>query len=329
MQVLITGGAGYIGSTVGWACLDAGHSVVVLDDFSMGRREFVPQSKVYQGDIADADLLRRIIAENEIDAVIHCAAKILVPESVDIPLDYYANNVSKTIEMVKVLTECNLNRLIFSSSGSIYAPDEHFQVTEESPLHPESPYARTKMMIEMILEDAVAASDLHVLSLRYFNPIGTDPQMRSGQQIRYPSHVIWKMLDAVEHDRDFVITGVDWPTRDGSGIRDYIHIWDLAQAHVAALEHFDEATADAPYQVINIGTGRGTTVKELVSAFEEATGYTLSVTTGPARLGDVAGVYGVSTKAADLLHWRTQLSDADAIRSAMRWLPVRMEMLGY
>ena len=329
MLVLITGGAGYIGSTVASACEDAGHQVVILDDFSTGRREFIGDRTLYEGDIADAALLDRIFSEQSIDAVVHCAAKIVVPESVSDPLGYYENNVAKTLVVLGAMERNGVKRFLFSSSASIYAPDENFQVTEASPLQPGSPYARTKYMVEMVLEDFTRASDVKVASLRYFNPIGTDPKLRSGQQLEKPSHVLAKLLEAWSKGETFTVTGVEWPTRDGSGIRDFIHVWDLARAHVAALEGFDKATADSAYEVFNIGTGNGVTVKELAAAFETISGDPLDLQFGEPRPGDVAGVYTVSTKARDVLGWEAQLTEEDAVRDAIAWLPVRKELLGY
>ncbi len=329
MKILITGGAGYIGSTVASACEDAGHDVVILDDFSTGKREFIQDRPLYEGDIADGALVDQIFSEHQIDAVVHCAAKIVVPESVAEPLGYYDNNVGKTVKLLEALERNGNKRFLFSSSASIYAPDENFVVTEQSPLRPNSPYAKTKYLVELILEDFTKASEMRVLSLRYFNPIGTDPKLRSGQQLEHPTHVLAKLLEAWQKHETFTVTGVDWPTRDGSGIRDYIHVWDLAQAHVAALEHFDEATASEPYQVFNIGTGNGVTVKELAASFEEISGDPLQVTFGPPRPGDVAGVYTVSQKAKDVLGWEAKLSETDAVRDAIAWLPERKKMLGY
>lgn len=329
MKILITGGAGYIGSTVASACEDAGHDVVILDDFSTGKREFIQDRPLYEGDIADGALVDQIFSEHSIDAVVHCAAKIVVPESVADPLGYYDNNVGKTVKLLEALERNGNKRFLFSSSASIYAPDENFVVTEQSPLRPNSPYAKTKYLVELILEDFTKASQMRVLSLRYFNPIGTDPKLRSGQQLEHPTHVLAKLLEAWQKHETFTVTGVDWPTRDGSGIRDYIHVWDLAQAHVAALEHFDEATASEPYQVFNIGTGNGVTVKELAASFEEISGDPLQVTFGPPRPGDVAGVYTVSQKAKDVLGWEAKLSETDAVRDAIAWLPERKKMLGY
>lgn len=329
MEILITGGAGYIGGTVASACLDAGHDVVILDDLSAGRREFVADRPFYDGDIADGGLIDRICAEHRIDAVVHCAAKIVVPESVAEPYRYYENNVGKTLDLLAALARNRVNRLVFSSSASIYAPDENFVVTEESPLSPASPYAATKYMMERIFSDIAAATDLNVLSLRYFNPIGTDPKLRTGQQIEHPTHVMGKLLDAWLEGSTFTVTGTDWPTRDGSGIRDFIHVWDLAKAHVAAIERFDDVTASDPAVAINIGTGAGVTVKELAAAFEEGTGRQLDIVDGPPRPGDTAGVYTVSDRAATLLGWHAELSIADAVRDAVAWIPQRKELLGY
>lgn len=330
MKVLITGGAGYIGSTVVSACLDAGHQPIILDDLSTGREEFTEGRTFYRGDIADRDLVARIVAEQGVpDALIHCAARIVVPESVAEPLAYYETNVGKTLDLLDAVIELGIERFLFSSSASIYAPGEDFQVDESSPTAPGSPYAMTKLMVENVLADVSRASVLRVLSLRYFNPVGTDPQLRTGQQLEKPSHVMGKLLEAHFAGVPFTVTGTDWPTRDGSGIRDFIHVWDLARAHVAAVERFDQATATESYQVINLGTGTGTTVKELVAAFEEGAGQQLDVQYGPPRPGDVAGAYTRTDRARTVLGWRAELSDADAIRDAIAWIDRRKELLGY
>lgn len=330
MKVLITGGAGYIGSTVASACLDAGHHPVILDDLSTGRAEFVADRDFFQGDIADAALLDQVFAAHpDIDAVIHCAAKIIVPESVAEPLNYYETNVGKTIDLLQMIIDRGVTRFLFSSSASIYAAGDDFVVTEESATAPQSPYAMTKLMVENILSDTAAATALRVLSLRYFNPVGTDPQLRTGQQLEHPSHVMGKMLDAYGRGVPFMITGVDWPTRDGSAIRDYIHVWDLARAHVAAIENFDSATAENPYVAINLGTGTGTTVKELLAAFVEGSGQQIEVVEGPPRPGDAVGAYTKTEKAQSLLGWKAELTDADSVRDALRWLEKRPQVLGY
>jgi len=331
VKVLIAGGAGYIGSTVASACVDAGITPVILDNLVTGRVEFTADRIFFQGDIADRDLLDKIFAEHpDIDAVVHAAALIVVPESVTEPLRYYRENVAKSIDFIENVTRNGCWRYLFSSSGSIYAPNPDFTVDESSGLAPTNPYSRSKVMMEQVLEDAAAASALRVISLRYFNPVGADPRLRSGLQTRQPTHLLGRLLVATERGEEFEITGIDWPTRDGSGLRDYIHVWDLAQAHVRALQRFDAVVppegADH-YEVINLGTGAGTTVREFVAAFEGATGLKVTVTEGDRRPGDFIGWYTRSDKAKKLLGWSTELSIEDAIRDSQRWAAVRDQRL--
>lgn len=328
MDILITGGAGFIGSTIASAALDAGHRPVILDNLVTGRREFTAGRTFYEGDVADRALVHRVFDENPgIAAVVHCAALIVVPDSVARPLDYYRANVTKTIDLVEMLVERGCSRLIFSSSASMYRPSEDFSVDESSPLAPTSPYARTKMVVEGVLEDVAAASDLRVLSLRYFNPIGADPQLRTGLQLAAPSHALGQLVDRHRAGQPFAITGVDYATRDGSGIRDYVHVWDLALAHVAALERFDDALAGDRHAVVNLGTGTGTTVKELVAAFEEVTGDRVDVVEHPRRPGDSAGAYTRSGRAREVLGWTAQRSVQDGIADSLAWIGARGSVL--
>jgi UDP-glucose 4-epimerase len=332
MKVLVTGGAGYIGSTVCSACLDSGLEPIILDNLATGRREFTKGRLFYEGDIADGALIDRIFRDHpDLYAVIHCAALIVVPESVANPARYYRENVTKTIELASHLARNRCERLIFSSSAAIYAPSDGFTVDETSPIAPASPYARTKAMIEWVLQDFASAYGLRVVSLRYFNPIGADPQMRTGLAVADPSHVLGKLAQAYANRVSFSLTGVDWPTRDGSGIRDYIHVWDLARAHVASVRNFDRVvpTAGPGYEVINLGTGRGTTVRELVAAFQTVVGDRVSVIETAPRPGDSAGTYTTSRKAATLLDWAPRLSIEDGIRDAMTWARVRPEALAH
>jgi UDP-glucose 4-epimerase len=331
MKVLITGGAGYIGSTIGSACLDRGLVPVVVDDLSTGRKEFVVDRPFYHGDIADGQLVDRVFAEHpDIGATIHCAARIVVPESVVDPVGYYRNNVAKTVELVDHLLRNDCRRLIFSSSASMYAPSPRGWVDEASPLEPTSPYARTKAVLETAFADFARAYDLRVLSLRYFNPIGADPRMRTGLQIPNPTHVLGKLIEAWTTGQPFRITGTTWNTRDGSAIRDYVHVWDLAEAHVAGLLGFDEVlppgAADG-YEVVNLGTGQGTTVRELVAAFEQVIGQSLSTVEAGPRPGDVPGCYTGSAKAATLLGWRARFELTDGIRHSLEWDGIRDRVL--
>ncbi|MFI7618750.1 UDP-glucose 4-epimerase GalE [Nonomuraea terrae] len=320
MRVLITGGAGYIGSTVASACLDAGIDPVILDSLVTGRREFAEGRVFYEGDISDGPLIDKIFTEYpDIEAVVHCAALIVVPDSVADPVGYYRANVAKSLEFVDHLLRNGCTRMIFSSSASIYRAGDDHTVTEESPLDPQSPYARTKAVCEAMFADIAASRPIRILSLRYFNPIGADPSMRTGLQLRRPSHALGKMIEAYEEGVPFQITGTGYPTRDGTGIRDYVHVWDLAAAHVAALRRFDALDTD----VINLGTGAGTTVRELAEAFNRVVDRPIELVEAPARPGDVAGAHTRSDRAHRLLGWRARFSVEDGIRHSLEWARLR------
>ena len=327
MKVLIAGGAGYIGSTIALACRDAGITPVILDSLVTGRAEFAAGLDFYTGDIADGDLMDTIFAEHpDIDAAIHAAALIVVPDSVADPIRYYRTNVSGSLELTAHLLRNKCTRLIFSSSASIYKVSDDLTVTEDSPLDPQSPYARSKAITETMFADVAAATPMRVLSLRYFNPIGADPRMRSGLQLRTPSHALGKIIQASAERTVFHVTGTDYPTRDGSGIRDYIHVWDLALAHVAALQKFDEIMT-SPNVVINLGTGTGTTVRELVAAFNRVSGQPVQTVDAPPRPGDVAGAYTRVERARELLGWQPRFGIEDGIRHSLQWAAVRDEAL--
>lgn len=329
MKVLVTGGAGWIGSTVCYACADSDIPVVVIDDLSTGKAELVQPFPLYVGDIADASLVHRIIDDHpDISHVVHCAASIIVPESTQRPLDYWSNNVAGTIRLLQILVSRNVSRFVFSSSASIYAATDGGEVAEDAPIDGASPYARTKATVERLLADVAAAGMLRTVSLRYFNPVGADPALRTGQPNPEPSHVLGRILSAALHKTPFVITGTDWPTRDGTGLRDYVHIWDLARAHVLAIREFDRVTAEAAYLPINLGSGHGTTVRELIAAARDVLG-DFVVREGPRRPGDVAGAAARIDRARRLLGWEPKLDIRDAIRDALRWIERRRELLGY
>ncbi|HEX4789481.1 MAG TPA: UDP-glucose 4-epimerase GalE [Actinospica sp.] len=323
MKVLITGGAGFIGSTVASALIDHGATPVLLDNLVTGREAHTAGRIFYRGDIADGPLIDRVFAEHpDIEAVVHCAALIVVPESVAQPLRYYRENVGKTVELLGHLERNGCHRFLFSSSASIYAAGEDFTVDEESALEPGSPYARTKAVVDGLLADAAqGGSGLRAVSLRYFNPIGADPEMRTGLQVLHPTHALGKMVEAWEKGEVFRVTGTDWPTADGSGIRDYIHVWDLAQAHVAALRRFDELVGgERPrHTVINLGTGTGVTVRQLAAAFGTVTGTPLRTEDAPRRPGDVVGAYTRCERSARLLDWHAKYPLEDGIRHALEW----------
>jgi UDP-glucose 4-epimerase len=260
------------------------------------------------------------------------AARIVVPESVERPYEYYRDHVAKSLELFDQLQQLGKPRVLFSSSASLYATKPDFEVREGDALDPTSPYARTKRMMEQVLEDMAVATDLRAIILRYFNPIGSDPDLESGIYAKEPSHVLGQLVMAARGQKDaFTITGTDHPTRDGTGIRDYIHVWDLARAHVRAIERFDEviAAAGGPSVVINIGTGSGVTVRELVAAFEQVFGRAVPVKEAPPRPGDAVGAFANVDRSHELLGWHHELSLEDAIASALAWGEKRQEILGY
>jgi UDP-glucose 4-epimerase len=335
MKILVTGGAGYIGSTTCSALEDAGHQPIVLDSLVGGRREFTRGRVFYEGDVADQTLVRRILSEHpDTAATIHFAARIIVPESVRYPAMYYQDNVTASLKLFEVLLEAGQRRVLFSSSASVYDSPPELTVTEESPLRPPSPYARTKLMVEEILEDVCRAAalrglPLRGLALRYFNPIGADPLLRSGPYVAAPSHLLGRLMSAAHGGEDFAITGTDYPTRDGTGLRDYIHVWDLAQARGAAVELLDRVLGRAaakqgpdvvsPTLRLNVGTGRGVTVRELVETFQARSPRPIRVGEAPRREGDSAGAYADISRARRWLDWEPQLTVQNAIDSALAW----------
>lgn len=326
MKVLIAGGAGYIGSTIASACCDVGIVPVILDSLVTGRQEFTAGQVFYQGDISDGVLIDRLFSEHpDIFAAIQCAALIVVPDSIADPIGYYRANVTKSLEFCAHLLRNGCGRLIFSSSAAIYKASEDLTVDEDSAIDPQSPYARTKAVCEAMFADIAAAEQLRVLSLRYFNPIGADPKMRTGLQLQRPTHALGKMIEARDQDIPFVIAGTDWPTRDGSGIRDYIHVWDLATAHVAALSRFD--VLPGPVTAINLGTGAGTTVRELLRMFNRVSAHPIQARVGGRRPGDTVGAYTRIERATSLLAWRPQYDIADGVRHALQWAAIRDDIL--
>lgn len=330
---LVTGGAGYIGSVTAAALETAGHIPVVLDSLLSGPEAFVAERIFYRGDIADRDLLTRIVAEHpDLDCTIHLAARVIVGESVLMPYLYYRDNVAKSLELFDQLTALGKPKVVFSSSASVYAAVEGFEVFEDSPTAPVSPYARTKLMMEQVLGDLAAGTELRALVLRYFNPIGADPELRHGIYVREPTHVLGQLVLAAQGRRDaFEITGTDYPTRDGTGLRDYIHVWDLALAHVRAVEEFDTVLrrVSAPSTIVNLGSGSGVTVRELVTTVEQVLGQPVPVREAPARDGDAVGGYANVDKARELLGWSAQSTLAEGVDSAFRWAARRHEVLGY
>jgi len=250
-----------------------------------------------------------------------------VPDSVRDPVGYYQANVVKSLELVRHLLRNGCHRLLFSSTGAFYQPGPDGSVDEESPIVPGSPYARTKAACEGMFADVAAGTPVRVVSLRYFNPVGADPDLRTGLQTRQPTHALGKLIQASESGGPFPVTGTDYPTRDGTGIRDYIHVWDLAAAHVAALSGFDQALGDATSVAINLGTGSGTTVRELVAAYNSVAERPVTAVDMPRRPGDVAGAFARSDRAKRLLNFEPKYSLAEGIADSLRWAAIRDRVL--
>ncbi|MEU5877482.1 UDP-glucose 4-epimerase GalE [Spirillospora sp. NPDC047279] len=329
MKVLITGGAGFIGSTIASVFAERGVTPVVLDSLVTGRSEFTAGKIFYQGDIGDGDLVDRVFRDHpDIAVTVHCAALIVVPDSMTDPLRYYRVNLTKTLELAEHVHRNGCDRMIFASTAGMYRPEPDLSVTEESGLDPQNPYTRSKMMAEHMLGDLAAAYGLRVISLRYLNPIGADPRLRTGLQNSKPTHALGKMIECYHLGVPFKITGVDWDTRDGTAVRDYIHVWDIARAFYEAAARFDTVVPPLTpaYEVINLGTGDGTTVRELVTAFREVVGDGFVAEDAPARPGDVVGAYVNPAKAEALLGWKPEYTIEDAIRHSLLWAERRRDL---
>jgi UDP-glucose 4-epimerase len=248
------------------------------------------------------------------------------------PHRYYQINLTRTLDLAGHLLRNGATRMVFASTAGMYRPEADLSVTEESALEPQNPYTRSKMMAELLLEDLCAAYGLRVISLRYLNPIGADPRMRTGLQSSRPTHALGKMIESFELGVPFTITGVHWDTRDGTAVRDYIHVWDIARAFREAVDRFDtivppaEAPGRSGYEVINLGTGGGTTVRELVEAFRGVAGDGFRVQEAPARPGDVVGAYVDPSKALRLLGWKPEYTIEDAIAHSLEWASHRARL---
>lgn len=327
MSILVTGGAGYIGSHTCVELLTAGFDVVVLDNFSNSKLESLKRVEkitgrsivLKQGDVRDRTCLRELFSQHDIEAVIHFAGHKSVGESVRMPLVYYDNNVSGSVALVEVMSEFGVKRIVFSSSATVYDTNEDSQICEDSPLKPINPYGRSKLMVEQIYRD-LASSDKEwkIVILRYFNPVGAhesgmigeDPNGIPNNLMPYISQV------AVGRLQELSVFGADYPTVDGTGVRDYIHVVDLALGHLAALRALNNHCG---FMTVNLGTGKGCSVLELVRAFEASTGKTVPYRIVARRPGDVATCYANPSLAESLLGWRAKLDIHAMCRDAWHW----------
>jgi UDP-glucose 4-epimerase len=319
MSVLVTGGAGYIGGHMSLGLLDVGEAVVVLDNLSTGFDWAVPgEARFVVGDMGDADLVARLIEEHEVDAIAHFAAKIVVPESVADPLGYYLNNTSNARTLIEQAVRGGVRTFIFSSTAAVYGEASSEPVSEEAPLAPISPYGRSKLMVEWMLEDAAKAHDFRYVALRYFNVAGADPQGRLGQSTPKATHLIKRGVQtALGLYPAMEIFGQDYPTRDGTCVRDYIQVTDLIDAHLAALRHL---RAGGESIVCNCGYGHGATVKEVIDVVKHVSGVDFPVVLAPRRAGDPTTLIARAEKARNVLGWRPARDNLDDIvRQALDW----------
>ncbi|MCW1431469.1 UDP-glucose 4-epimerase GalE [Novosphingobium sp. JCM 18896] len=320
IPVLVTGGAGYIGSHAVLALTDAGWPVAVIDNLSTGFRWAVPDGvPFYEGDIEDGDLLARIFAEQGTRAIMHFAGSIIVPESVENPLKYYHNNTAKSRSLLAAAVAAGVPHFIFSSTAATYGIPEVSPVTEASPKLPINPYGMSKLMTELMLADTAAAHPINFCALRYFNVAGADPQARSGQSTAGATHLIKVAVEAALGKRSYVgVFGSDYATPDGTGVRDYIHVSDLAQAHVLALG----ALIAEPVRslTMNCGYGRGFSVLEVLDAVDRVTGQTITREIGPRRAGDPDSLIADNNQIRATLPWVPQHADLDTIvEHALAW----------
>ena len=317
MAVLVTGGAGYIGSHMVLSLLEAGRRVVVLDNLSTGFREALsPEAAFVEGDVGDASLIARTLAEFNVDAVVHFAGSVVVAESVARPLDYYLNNTVKTRTLIEACLDGGVRRFIFSSTAAVYGAPTRMPICEEAASQPISPYGASKAMSERMLIDAAAASGATYAIMRYFNVAGADPAGRAGQRARSATHLIKIGIEAaVGKRKDVTVFGADYPTPDGTTIRDYIHVSDLVEAHRRALLHL-EAGGDS--LTLNCGCGRGYSVREVLSAIEEEAGVRLVQCDGPPRPGDPPEMIADCRRIGEALGWTPQYDNLRfMIRTAM------------
>jgi UDP-glucose 4-epimerase len=329
LSVLVTGGAGYIGSHAVLALRDAGHRVAVIDNLTTGFRFAVPDDVAfYEGDIADAELLARIFGEQETRAVMHFAGSIIVPESVTNPLKYYHNNTAKSRALIEAAVAAGVPHFIFSSTAATYGMPEVSPVTEDSPTVPINPYGWSKLMTERMLADTAFAHPINFCALRYFNVAGADPQGRSGQSTAGATHLIKVAVEAALGKRDHVaVFGTDYATPDGTGVRDYIHVSDLAAAHVLALE----ALAAEPGRslTMNCGYGRGFSVMEVLDAVDRVTNMTIERRPQPRRAGDPDSLISDPSRIRATLPWTPRYADLDTIVGhALAWERKLSEMRG-
>lgn len=318
MKVLVTGGAGYIGSHVVRQLAQAGHDIVVFDNLSTGYRWAVTAGELVVGDLADEAAISDLFARHEFEAVLHFAANIVVPESVTNPLKYYGNNTRNTLNLLKAVERHRVPYMVFSSTAAVYGMPEQTVLTEDLPLAPINPYGASKMMSERMIMDLAAASSLSYVILRYFNVAGAEPEGKLGQATPEATHLIKVACECVTGQRDGMsVFGTDYDTRDGTCVRDYIHVEDLAKAHVMALDYMAQGGES---KVLNCGYGRGFTVNEVIDVVKKHSGVDFPVEQVGRRAGDPAALMADNTRIKATLGWAPDYDDLNIIvKTALAW----------
>ncbi|MBT8574519.1 UDP-glucose 4-epimerase GalE [Polynucleobacter paneuropaeus] len=327
MNILLTGGAGYIGSHTAVILLNAGHKVFVVDNFCNSHvstisaiQKITGKSLPYfESDIRNTDLLIDVLRNNQIEAVVHFAGLKAVGESTHNPLEYYANNVQGTISLVQAMQECAINELVFSSSATVYGDPQYLPIDEAHSLAPTNPYGQTKLQIEQILQDMCRADkNFKVVILRYFNPVGAHESGLIGENTKgIPNNLMPFVAQvAAGKQKSLSIYGNDYPTIDGTGVRDYIHVMDLAEGHLSALDYLKD---NEGIHIFNLGTGSGHSVLELTKAFERQSGKNIPYDISPRRIGDIAACYANADKASLVLNWNPQYCLDEMCASAWKW----------
>ena len=319
MTVLVTGGAGYIGSHMVHALADAAERAVVIDNLSTGFSAFLPQSvPLFIGDAADENLVEGVIAAHNVDAIIHFAGSVVVPESMRDPLAYYRNNTMTTRNLLNAAVKCGVRRFIFSSTAAVYGNPDIMPVTEEAPTRPLSPYGSSKLMSEIMLHDVASAHAMQTVVLRYFNVAGADPQARIGLATVGATHLLKIAVEAATGQRAKIdVFGTDYPTPDGSCVRDFIHVSDLVQAHGAALSYLRSGGVST---TLNCGYGRGYSVLQTIEAVRRASGRNFAVQYSARRPGDIMTMIADTARIRATLDWTPQYDDLDTIaRHALAW----------
>jgi UDP-glucose 4-epimerase len=317
MKVLVAGGAGYIGSHMCRQLAEAGHECVVLDNLSTGHPEAVSWGQLEQGSLLRADTLDAVFSRHRPDAVMHFAALSIVADSARDPAGYYRNNVVGTLNLVDSMRRNGVTRLVFSSTASVYGEPQHPLVTEAHPLQPVSVYGATKLAAERLIADCCKAYGLHAVALRYFNAAGAEPENGIGEAHEPETHLIPNLLRSLVAGTELHVYGQDYPTRDGTCIRDYIHVTDLCRAHLLALERLG---TDPAFDAINLGTGAGYSVREIIAAAAEVAGRQPRIREAPRRQGDPGTLVASNEKARRLLDWKPAITDIrQIIDSAWRW----------